>query len=333
MELGNGLTQTLLEHVPHKQVKPKPSHPWVNNETKILIWQRDSPQTLEEIWRQRHTARIPFAEAHYPETAVLPVLGACGRPHLRLSDKLTNLQEVLELHQGKKNWRNGSLSSERCRKSCHQPKGTGPASQQPVPLHVEPQQHHNSWSLNCVAPHCPTALSTQPAATLPLRKREWRGNCSDLTPTILQPRLDLTSSFRLLKTVAENITPTVILLFCTLYSTGITTTKHKQWNMNTAHSLGIPQYQQTGSWHITPVFKKGEKYKNYHPISLTCIACILSRPKMKQASLAFVGAESDGTCIVSSLTLGTRWKMHHLQLHLLEQSEMKCASLTHDAGV
>ena len=35
-ELKNGLSQALIEHVPHKQTKSKPSHPWVNYETKLI---------------------------------------------------------------------------------------------------------------------------------------------------------------------------------------------------------------------------------------------------------------------------------------------------------
>ena len=40
-ELKNGLSHALSEHVPHKQTKAKPSHPWVDYETKKLIRMRD----------------------------------------------------------------------------------------------------------------------------------------------------------------------------------------------------------------------------------------------------------------------------------------------------
>ncbi|XP_076452206.1 uncharacterized protein LOC143287853 [Babylonia areolata] len=62
----------------------------------------------------------------------------------------------------------------------------------------------------------------------------------------------------LLKTVAEEITPAFTLLYCISYSSGTLPQDWKQAN-------------------ITPIFKKGEKYKaaNYRPISLTCIACKL----------------------------------------------------------
>ena len=61
---------------------------------------------------------------------------------------------------------------------------------------------------------------------------------------------------RLLKIVAEEVTPALTLLFRNSYQTG---TLPLDWKLA----------------HITPVFKKGEQYKaeNYHPISLTCIAC------------------------------------------------------------
>ena len=61
---------------------------------------------------------------------------------------------------------------------------------------------------------------------------------------------------RLLKTVAEEVTPALTLLFWNSYQTG---TLPLDWKLA----------------HITPVFKKGERYKaeNYRPISLTCIAC------------------------------------------------------------
>ena len=61
---------------------------------------------------------------------------------------------------------------------------------------------------------------------------------------------------RLLKIVAEEVTPALTLLFRNSYQTG---TLPLDWKLA----------------HITSVFKKGEQYKaeNYHPISLTCIAC------------------------------------------------------------
>ena len=61
---------------------------------------------------------------------------------------------------------------------------------------------------------------------------------------------------RLLKIVAEEVTPALTLLFRNSYQTG---TLPHDWKLA----------------HITPVFKKGERYKaeNYRPISLTCIAC------------------------------------------------------------
>ena len=61
---------------------------------------------------------------------------------------------------------------------------------------------------------------------------------------------------RLLKVVAEEVTPALTLLFRNSYQTG---TLPLDWKLA----------------HITPVFKKGERYKaeNYRPISLTCIAC------------------------------------------------------------
>ncbi|KAK2167742.1 hypothetical protein NP493_1264g00008 [Ridgeia piscesae] len=61
---------------------------------------------------------------------------------------------------------------------------------------------------------------------------------------------------RLLKIVAEEVTPALTLLFRNSYQTG---TLPLDWKLA----------------HITPVFKKGERYKaeNYRPISLTCIAC------------------------------------------------------------
>ena len=63
---------------------------------------------------------------------------------------------------------------------------------------------------------------------------------------------------RLLKMVAEELTPAFTLLNRISYSTGTLPEDWKQAN-------------------ITPVFKKGEKYNaaNYLPISLTCIACKL----------------------------------------------------------
>ena len=63
---------------------------------------------------------------------------------------------------------------------------------------------------------------------------------------------------RLLKTVAKEITPALTLLFQNSYSSGTLPLDWRQAN-------------------ITPVFKKGEKYKvaNYRPMSLTCIACKL----------------------------------------------------------
>ena len=61
---------------------------------------------------------------------------------------------------------------------------------------------------------------------------------------------------RLLKIVAEEVTPALTLLFRNCYQTG---TLPHDWKLA----------------HITPVFKKGERYKaeNYRPISVTCIAC------------------------------------------------------------
>ena len=40
-ELKNGLKQALSAHVPHKWVKPKPSHTWVDYENKKLIRRGD----------------------------------------------------------------------------------------------------------------------------------------------------------------------------------------------------------------------------------------------------------------------------------------------------
>ena len=63
---------------------------------------------------------------------------------------------------------------------------------------------------------------------------------------------------RLLKMVAEELTPALTLLYRISYLSGTLPKDWKQAN-------------------ITPVFKKGEKYNaaNYHPISLTCVACKL----------------------------------------------------------
>ena len=62
-------------------------------------------------------------------------------------------------------------------------------------------------------------------------------------------------TLRLLKIVAE-VTPALTLLLRNSYQAG---TLPLNWTLA----------------HITPVFKKGERYKveNYRPISLTCIAC------------------------------------------------------------
>ena len=61
---------------------------------------------------------------------------------------------------------------------------------------------------------------------------------------------------RLLKIVAEEVTPALTLLFENSYQTG---TLPVDWKLA----------------HITSVLKKGERYKaeNYRPISLACIAC------------------------------------------------------------
>ena len=61
---------------------------------------------------------------------------------------------------------------------------------------------------------------------------------------------------RLLKIVAEEVTPALTLLVRNSYQTG---TLPLDWKLA----------------HVTPVFKKGERYKaeNYRPISHTCIAC------------------------------------------------------------
>ena len=49
-ELKTGLGQALTEHVPHKQTKSKPSHPWVDYETKKLIRRRNK---IHKRWKKR----------------------------------------------------------------------------------------------------------------------------------------------------------------------------------------------------------------------------------------------------------------------------------------
>ena len=48
-ELKTGLSQALIEHVPHKQTKSKPSHPWVDHETKKLIQRRNR---IHKRWKK-----------------------------------------------------------------------------------------------------------------------------------------------------------------------------------------------------------------------------------------------------------------------------------------
>ena len=48
-ELKTDLSQALTEHVPHKQTKSKPSHPWVDYETKKLIRMRNR---IRKRWKR-----------------------------------------------------------------------------------------------------------------------------------------------------------------------------------------------------------------------------------------------------------------------------------------
>ena len=73
--------------------------------------EREDSQAVEESWRQEPATGILRALTTHPETSTPVLLETCGRPDL--CHKPINLQkEVLELHQGKENRRDGSLPTQ-----------------------------------------------------------------------------------------------------------------------------------------------------------------------------------------------------------------------------
>ena len=111
-------------------------------------------------------------------------------------------------------------------------------------------------SLNCTALHSQVSLTFLPAVTSTSQKRE--GEICYRTSTPTKPCGPDGITPRLLKMIAEEITPALTLLYRNSYNSG---TLPLDWKMA----------------YITAVFKKGERYAavNYRPISLTCIACKL----------------------------------------------------------
>ena len=87
-------------------------------------------QTLEKVWRWRSETGIQIAETASPEKPAPPLLETCRKPDLRWRDKSNLLQEeVLVLHQSKKNWGDGTLSTQKYWETHYRPQRTSPASQ------------------------------------------------------------------------------------------------------------------------------------------------------------------------------------------------------------
>ena len=86
-------------------------------------------------------------------------------------------EEIMELHQSKKNWRDGSPSTQRYGETHYKPQRTSPALQQPAVFCVLSKRYCYCWGVSTKFPQNQTFLSTKTAKTSTLLKKGWR-NCS-----------------------------------------------------------------------------------------------------------------------------------------------------------
>ena len=238
-ELRSGLSQALKKHVPHKQAKSKPSHPWIDYETKKLIRKRD------RIHKQ---------------------LKKSGDESLK--QKFRELKRLVQKHLRRSYWRHveGLISDDNTGPSTSNKKfwsfikarrteGTGVSPLKDVgKLITDPREQAqilNNQFCSVFSPkhtitaeefelHCPPLLDVPDYPTcgdINITEEGVKKLLLNLNPKKACSPDGITP--RLLKTVAEEIAPALTLLFRNSHNSG---TLPLDWKMA----------------YITPVFKKGE---------------------------------------------------------------------------
>ena len=134
-ELKTGLGQALTEHVPHKQTKSKPSHPWVDYETKKLIRRRNR---IHKRWKKCGDEDLK-QELKLLKRQVQKSLRRLYWRHVEnlISDDVTN-----PTSSKKKLWSFiKARRTQRYRETHYKPQRTRPASQQPALFCVQSQRY------------------------------------------------------------------------------------------------------------------------------------------------------------------------------------------------